>query len=103
MLDSLTLDGGSVGLDDAVIADLRERLRGGVILENDPDYEAARRVWNAIAVVHHGKDARIVANAALGQDVQGPERFPGDREKRRPMTQDRTAGRVFEQPDGAPQ
>jgi FAD/FMN-containing dehydrogenase len=46
MLDSLTLDGGSIGLDDAVIAALRGRLRGSVILAEDADYDAARRVWN---------------------------------------------------------
>jgi FAD/FMN-containing dehydrogenase len=46
MLDSLTLDGGSVGLDDAVIAALRARLRGSLILADEADYEAARRVWN---------------------------------------------------------
>jgi FAD/FMN-containing dehydrogenase len=46
MLDSLTLDGGSVGLDDAMIAALRARLRGSLVLAQDADYEAARRVWN---------------------------------------------------------
>jgi FAD/FMN-containing dehydrogenase len=46
MLDSLTSDGGSVGLDDSLIAALRGRLRGSVILANDANYEAARRVWN---------------------------------------------------------
>ncbi|HXQ11021.1 MAG TPA: FAD-binding oxidoreductase [Caulobacteraceae bacterium] len=68
MLDSLTLDGGHVGLDDAAIAALRGGLRGSVILAQDADYEAARRVWNGNvdrrpALIVRCADAGDVRNA----------------------------------------
>ncbi|HLZ85246.1 MAG TPA: FAD-binding oxidoreductase [Caulobacteraceae bacterium] len=46
MLDGETLDGRRVALDDAVIAALRDRVRGSMILARDADYDAARQVWN---------------------------------------------------------
>jgi FAD/FMN-containing dehydrogenase len=68
MLDSLTLDGGRVGLDDAAIAALRHGFRGSVILAQDADYDAARRVWNGNvdrrpALIARCADAGDVAHA----------------------------------------
>jgi FAD/FMN-containing dehydrogenase len=71
MLDSLTLDGGSVGLDDAAIAALRGRLRGGVILAEDADYEAARRVWNG----NVDRRPALIVRCADVRDVQSAVDF----------------------------
>ena len=46
MVDMVTLDGARTNIDAAEIALLRNKLRGRVILPDDPDYEGARRVWN---------------------------------------------------------
>ena len=66
MLETLTLDGASVGLDAADIAALRGGLTGDVVLAGDADYEGARRVWNGNVDRHPALIARCV-NAA---DVQ---------------------------------
>ena len=43
MVDIATLSGGRAGVD---ISALRDRVRGGLVLTGDADYDAARRVWN---------------------------------------------------------
>lgn len=65
MLDSLTLDGGRVGLDDVVIAALRRGFRGSVVLAQDADYDAARRVWNGNVDRHPA----LIARCADAGDV----------------------------------
>jgi FAD/FMN-containing dehydrogenase len=65
MLDSLTLDGGRVGLDDVVIAALRHGFRGSVVLAQDADYDAARRVWNGNVDRHPA----LIARCADAGDV----------------------------------
>ncbi len=43
-----TLDGGTVVLDEAAITKLRARVRGPVLLPQDPAYEQARAIWNGM-------------------------------------------------------
>ena len=71
MLDSLTLDGGSVGLDDALVAALRGRLRGQVILAQDVEYENARRVWNG----NVDRRPAVIARCANTADVKSAVTF----------------------------
>ena len=42
------LDGGTVRLDEAAIGQLRSRVRGPVLMSGDPEYDAARAIWNAM-------------------------------------------------------
>jgi FAD/FMN-containing dehydrogenase len=46
MVEVATLDGARAALTAGQISSLRNGLRGGVILAGDPEYDAARRVWN---------------------------------------------------------
>ena len=65
MLDSLTMDGGKVGLDDGEIAALRRGFGGAVILAEDADYDAARRVWNG----NVDRRPALIARCADADDV----------------------------------
>ena len=42
------LDGGTARLDEAAVGQLRSRVRGPVLMSNDPEYDAARTIWNAM-------------------------------------------------------
>ena len=42
------LDGGTARLDEAAIGHLGSRVRGLVLMSGDPEYEAARTIWNAM-------------------------------------------------------
>jgi FAD/FMN-containing dehydrogenase len=66
MTHSLTLDGGRVGLSAADIAVLREQLRGGLVLEGEAAYDAARRVWNG----NVDRRPALIARCACAADVQ---------------------------------
>lgn len=66
MLESLTLSGGSIGLDANEIAELRGKLRGDVLLAGDPDYEGARRVWNG----NVDRRPALIVRCATAADVQ---------------------------------
>jgi FAD/FMN-containing dehydrogenase len=65
VLDSLTMDGGKVGLDDGEIAALRRGFGGAVILAEDADYDAARRVWNG----NVDRRPALIARCADADDV----------------------------------
>lgn len=41
-----SLDGADVAMRGAAVADFAAGLRGGLLLPNDPAYEARRRIWN---------------------------------------------------------
>lgn len=43
-----TLDGGNFPLSEAIVASLRTRVRGSVIMPGDPAYDAARTIWNGM-------------------------------------------------------
>jgi len=42
-----TLDGDTVSLDRSALQELRRGLKGGVLIDGMPEYEAARQIWNA--------------------------------------------------------
>src|SRR5205823_3754566 len=67
-------DGGHGKLDEIAAA-------GSAITPGAPG-----RIRNAVAVVVHGHDARITANAELGEHIERPERRARDREERRAVT-----------------
>src|SRR5581483_3718972 len=66
------------------------------------DVREARRIGHAVIVVMHRKDARVVFEAQLGQNIQRPERLRGDRIARRTIAEDRRAELVLEESFGAP-
>ncbi len=43
-----TVEGATVSLDDAALARLRARVRGPVLLPEEPAYEQARAIWNGM-------------------------------------------------------
>ena len=43
-----TLDGGTLALTPEMLANLRSRLRGQLVLPGEPGYDAARTLWNAM-------------------------------------------------------
>src|SRR4030095_16121244 len=56
----------------------------------------ARRIWNAVIIVSHGKDARIVLETQLTQNFQCPKRLRSDRIAGRAVAFDLGARLVFE-------
>ena len=60
--------GDKVTIGDKVVADLQKSIKGGVVLPDSPDYEAARKIWNGSfnkrpAMVVRCADAKDVASA----------------------------------------
>ncbi len=43
-----SLDGGTLSLDDDLLAQLVSGVRGQVLRPDDPEYDAARQIWNAM-------------------------------------------------------
>jgi FAD/FMN-containing dehydrogenase len=56
-------DGAVLSLERAAVRELQDSLHGQLLLATDPDYDAARRVWNAMIDRHPALIARC-ANAA---------------------------------------
>ena len=66
-----TLDGGSITIASDVIAGLDATLRGGASQENDPGYDDARIIWNAMVDRRPG----LVVHAQGASDVQQAVNF----------------------------
>ena len=62
-----TLDGQSVGIDGAALADLKAALRGEILTESAPEYDAVRQIWNAAI---NRRPALIVRCATAGDIAQ---------------------------------
>jgi FAD/FMN-containing dehydrogenase len=63
-------------LDDAALADLARHFRGELIRPGDPQYDAARRIWNGAIDRHPALVARCTGVA----DVQAAVRFARERD-----------------------
>ncbi|MGA7672002.1 MAG: FAD-binding oxidoreductase [Nitrolancea sp.] len=61
-------------LDDAALQAFRDQLRGPLLLPEDPDYDAARIVWNAM-IDHH---PALIARARGAADVMATVNFARD-------------------------
>jgi FAD/FMN-containing dehydrogenase len=70
-------DGDWVGVEQAVIAELRDSLHGEVIDQLHPGYDPARRVWNGLIDRHPAAVARCADTADVVQAVRiARERHP---------------------------
>src|SRR5947209_6076976 len=56
---------GTSGLGEATVRELRDALRGGLVLPGDPDYDAARSVWNGMI----DRRPAMIARCAGASDV----------------------------------
>ena len=70
-----TLDGAVTTIGDAEVESFRGGLRGQLIASGDPDYEAARKVWNG----NIDKRPALIARCAGTADVQQAVNFARDR------------------------
>ena len=61
--------GAEATIDDGAVEGLRGRLRGGVLRQEDPGYEEARRVWNGMIDRRPALIARAVRAADVIQSV----------------------------------
>jgi FAD/FMN-containing dehydrogenase len=66
-----TLDGDSVAVDKAALKELRRDFRGELVADGMPDYEAARRIWNAAI----DRRPALIARCADVHDVARAVRF----------------------------
>ena len=63
--------GIEVALNEETIAAFRASLRGGLIEPGDPNYDTARKVYNAMIDRH----PRLIAGCAVVADVMAAVRF----------------------------
>ena len=71
MVEVITLDGSHARLDAAEISELRNGLRGGLVLPDDAHYDTARRVWNG----NVDRRPALIARCAGTADVIAAVRF----------------------------
>jgi FAD/FMN-containing dehydrogenase len=64
-LRAVSLDGAEIELERAAVRDLGESLSGPVILAGDPQYDAARKIWNGM----HDKRPVLIARCLDNDDV----------------------------------
>jgi FAD/FMN-containing dehydrogenase len=67
---------GAVTLDDAAVASLAARMQGPVIRPGDPEYAAARQIWNGMI----DKRPLLIARCASAADVAVAVRFAREQE-----------------------
>ncbi|MFN0074819.1 MAG: FAD-binding oxidoreductase, partial [Chloroflexota bacterium] len=73
-LQATSLSGEVIGLDDAVIGGLRERLAGALLSGPDAGYDSARRVWNG----NIDRRPALIARCTGTADVQAAVTFAAD-------------------------
>ena len=62
---AVSLDGAEIELERAAVRELGERLSGPVLLSGDPQYDAARKIWNGM----HDKRPALIARCHSDDDV----------------------------------
>lgn len=66
-----TLDGDTVAVDDSALEELRRGLQGDLLVDGTPDYDAARRIWNAAI----DRRPALIARCVDIQDIVRAVRF----------------------------
>ena len=68
-LRAVSLDGAEIELERAAVRELGESLSGPVILAGDPQYDAARKIWNGMHDKHPALITRCLDNDDVSQAV----------------------------------
>ena len=69
-ITAITLHGAEVGLESSVIEAFRAGLRGQLLTSAEADYDAARRIWNAMIDKRPALIARCEGAADVGKAVR---------------------------------
>ncbi len=73
---AIKLNGGSIVIPKAAVADLRARLRGPLLVPGQEGYEQARRIWNHMIDRHPA----VIARCAGAADVAAAVAFAREHE-----------------------
>jgi FAD/FMN-containing dehydrogenase len=65
-ISAISLDGDDIDLERAAIRELADQLEGPLLLAKDPQYDAARRVWNGM----HDRHPALIAQCLGSGDVR---------------------------------
>ena len=71
---AVSLDRSEIELERAAVRELGERLSGPVLLSGDPQYDAARKIWNGM----HDKRPALIARCLSNDDVSQAVSFARD-------------------------
>jgi FAD/FMN-containing dehydrogenase len=71
-----TLDAGEASLSPAALERLRARVRGGVLIDGEPGYDEARRIWNGMV----DRRPALIARCTSSADVQNAVAFARENE-----------------------
>lgn len=74
-ISAISLDGDDIDLERAAIRELADQLTGPLLLANDPQYDAARRIWNGM----HDKHPALIAQCLSSDDVRHAIDFARER------------------------
>jgi len=74
-ISAISLDGDDISLERAAIRELADQLTGPLLLANDPQYDAARRIWNGM----HDKHPALIAQCLSSDDVRHAIDFARER------------------------
>lgn len=72
--DAISLDGMETRIDEAIVRKLSRSLEGDLLMADDPQYDAARQLWNGM----HDKRPTLIAQCASTDDVRRAVNFARD-------------------------
>ena len=72
----ISLDGNEIEIEKAALKELGESMTGPVILAGDPQYDAARKIWNGM----HDRRPALIARCMSAEDVSQAVTFARERE-----------------------
>ena len=75
-LEVMTLTGTKRALDSKAVDELRARVRGQILMPIDAEYDATRRIWNAMV----DKQPALIARCQGAADVGAAVRFAAEHE-----------------------